>query len=92
LEGDTVDGGCDVGLVEMVAVLQRCCAEPSPEGSIHGFDCAEAAGDCNLLDGEMSAFDEAACRIQADGFDMFGGAYPDLGLEQPAEVPFGQVG
>ena len=90
LEGDTVGGGRS--LVEMVAVLQGRCAEPSSEGSIHGFDGAEAAGARYLVDGDVSAFDESACRFEADGFDVFGGADSDLSLEQSAEVPFGQVG
>ena len=76
----------------MMAMLQRCCAKPSPEGAIHGLDSAEAAGASYLLGGEMSAFHEPACRFQAQGFDMFAGAHANLGLEQSAEVPFGQVG
>ena len=50
------------------------------------------AGVGDLLDGEVGAFDESACRLQAERFDVFGWADANLGFEQSAEVPFGEVG
>ena len=86
-----VDGlsGC---LGEVVAVLEGSGVESAAECSVHGFDRAEAAGGCDLFDGQLGAFDQSAGRFEAECFDVLGGSDAYFGGEPSAEVSFGQVG
>ena len=75
----------------MVAVFAWGGVEPSAEGAVHGLGRSEATGLGDLLDRSVGGFEEPACGLEPDGFDVIGGSGAHLGLEDSSELSLGEV-